>query len=297
MIATVWYGPESISAGESYLNYGHESGKPTNVNSIKKVYELHCEDNRLDFDTEWEKYNKAKEVKAERNGKFKDPDRRTTLVARFAAAFGDIQGADVVEFKGWKARLKGKTAYIDPCGRIFPSLPLLQAWLGYCMESGLEDRVRELIESARVTADPAAFSESKKAAAEQEDNTYSVVKNPLEDGESGDLFASVEPRAKKARQEDEGGERATFDTEFDNYNQRQKDKQQRDAEENGIFNDPNRRNELLQSFVEVFGALKGPAVVEFKGWKTRWTYTPTPSGSKSLRGKVGLIRIMFYQCF
>ena len=43
------------------------------------------------------------------------------------------------------------------------------------------------------------MAEFKKAAVEHNDNTYSFIKNPLEDGESGIMCESDEPAEKKAK--------------------------------------------------------------------------------------------------
>ena len=208
------YGSEFKLAGKTYTHYGQESGKRSSIKSVKKVYELYSQANGLDFDTEWEKYIKNKEDKAElaseRNGRF-SPSRRAALLAKFVDVCGTLQGADVVEFRGWKTRVaqlpggQWNIMYTDPCGRNFLLLATLQAWLGFCMENGFEDRVRELVETAQATADHSGYTESKKLAAEQEDNVYSFVKNPLRDGESGFIFESDEQR----RDDTDGSSSAT----------------------------------------------------------------------------------------
>eukprot|EP00930_Biecheleria_cincta_P021539 TRINITY_DN15940_c0_g1_i1.p1 TRINITY_DN15940_c0_g1~~TRINITY_DN15940_c0_g1_i1.p1 ORF type:complete len:671 (+),score=101.61 TRINITY_DN15940_c0_g1_i1:131-2143(+) len=119
------HGEGSKASGKTYVRYDSNDGRHKGVASAKSVFKLHCEDNGLDFTTEFAKYERKAEEKAEARGLVKPGPTRDQYIAASRKHFGELNGEIVFALPGWKCRWdlieSGQTpkTFTDPDGLKF----------------------------------------------------------------------------------------------------------------------------------------------------------------------------------
>eukprot|EP00930_Biecheleria_cincta_P036635 TRINITY_DN25105_c0_g1_i1.p1 TRINITY_DN25105_c0_g1~~TRINITY_DN25105_c0_g1_i1.p1 ORF type:complete len:615 (-),score=119.73 TRINITY_DN25105_c0_g1_i1:19-1863(-) len=141
------YGEKSKYHGQTYTRYSSLDGKYRLVLNAKGVIEKHCDDNGLDFETEFAKYEKAKAERIERRKEIAAKEAearglakgqvREDMIAVSRQHFGELKGDIVFGFPGWRCRWdllpdSGQTpkTFTDPDGNEFKLLKDLECKLG-----------------------------------------------------------------------------------------------------------------------------------------------------------------------
>eukprot|EP00930_Biecheleria_cincta_P102615 TRINITY_DN9439_c0_g1_i1.p1 TRINITY_DN9439_c0_g1~~TRINITY_DN9439_c0_g1_i1.p1 ORF type:complete len:671 (-),score=94.61 TRINITY_DN9439_c0_g1_i1:45-2057(-) len=141
------YGEGSQLWGMTYTRWFSLDGKHKSISTAKLVMKLHCEDHGLDFDTEYAKYKKIVKEKADAKAKRQEEERevqdratadhREKMIAISRSHFGELNGATVFGFPGWRCRWEylprsqqAHKTFFDPEGREFKLLKDVECMLG-----------------------------------------------------------------------------------------------------------------------------------------------------------------------
>eukprot|EP00930_Biecheleria_cincta_P054418 TRINITY_DN4052_c0_g1_i1.p1 TRINITY_DN4052_c0_g1~~TRINITY_DN4052_c0_g1_i1.p1 ORF type:complete len:731 (+),score=110.09 TRINITY_DN4052_c0_g1_i1:96-2288(+) len=105
------FGENSKLAGKTYVRWSSENGKHRAIPNTTKVWQLHCQDHGLDFDTEYAKYERFLQEKAEERAREQEMrgtvpkgPKRDEYIALSQKHFGELTGPICFALPGWSCR-------------------------------------------------------------------------------------------------------------------------------------------------------------------------------------------------
>eukprot|EP00930_Biecheleria_cincta_P036063 TRINITY_DN24763_c0_g1_i1.p1 TRINITY_DN24763_c0_g1~~TRINITY_DN24763_c0_g1_i1.p1 ORF type:complete len:541 (+),score=85.75 TRINITY_DN24763_c0_g1_i1:145-1767(+) len=147
------YGPGSKKAGTTYVRYRSADGRHRQVMGPKQVVQLHCQDNGIeDWESVYAKYTQALKARQDKDAEERAKEReargqfegeqRERMIAVSREHFGELSGAIVFGFPGWKCRWdflpdsqQTPKTFTDPDGREWKLLKDLECKFGSMIES------------------------------------------------------------------------------------------------------------------------------------------------------------------
>lgn len=203
------YSNTSKYAGQVYVRYSSLDGKHKHVGSARKVIEIHCQEHGLDFDDMFEQYKMILQEKKKREAAARGKqiivkgEQREMAVERFRDRFGELKGPIVYCFEGWTTRWTYQpncqqvfVTYTDLEGNEWKLLKDLECYFQTKIDENQGEGIAELIEAAKLKADPVQFSEGSRMARASQ-STYEV----LATGESAVIEKDEMNERKRKREE------------------------------------------------------------------------------------------------
>mmetsp|Transcript_7548 Transcript_7548/g.20695 ORF Transcript_7548/g.20695 Transcript_7548/m.20695 type:complete len:424 (+) Transcript_7548:47-1318(+) len=180
------YGPNSKSAGQTYVRYKSLDGRHRQIMGPKQVVQKHCEDHGLSFEVEYKKYEDALKAKHDREAAERAKEResrgqaegekREEMIALSRAHFGELTGPMCLAFPGWKCRWdylpdsqQTPKCFIADDGLEWKLLKDIECMFGTRLTQGGDkaEKIKKMVEAGKQdTAAQALFSLGAKGAKE-----------------------------------------------------------------------------------------------------------------------------------
>jgi len=182
------YGPNSKSAGKTYVRYSSKDGRHRQIMGPKQVVQTHCNDLGIPWEPEFAKYEQAmadrkaaetaaRAIESEARGAAKGA-KREEMIALSRERFGELTGPLVLAFPGWKCRWDWLPAaqqtpktFSSPDGREWKLLKDIECMFGTKLQRGGKEaeEVEDMVNAGTAnTAAQAMFSEGSRRCRESE---------------------------------------------------------------------------------------------------------------------------------
>lgn len=187
------YGPTSKIAGQTYIRYSSVDGRHSSVGSVRGIWQKHCEDNNLDFNTVYNEFLVVQKEITERKLREREElgnipgVNRDRMIALFKQTHGDLRGPLVFSFPDWKTRWEyspssGQVAktFTEPNGREWKLLLNLECFFGFKIARGgaEAEEVAKLLADANERETPAWKDWFHQGSAKARDNGGAYSCNP-----------------------------------------------------------------------------------------------------------------------